>query len=198
MSLKNLIFKDDDKPIEESKPEVEEAKEESIETSSSEKVSETDVKKMTDHLSKVLAEKSEGDMNYLKFRNAVRELAKGGTSEESAMKSAFTTFKTMGFTKQKLVSSISSASSALAEEKRTFIEELKARKQTELNEVDTKIKELESQLNSMSKEKEKLEKSYESSKVKIHNVEYAFNEAVTAISEKIKSDTTKINTILGE
>lgn len=162
------------------------------------KVSDGDVSKMVGHLSNVLAENNMEGFDYFEFRGAVQELVKGGTPEDSAMKSVFTTAKTMGCTKQTLLSSIQFYLTKLADEKTSFGNELKTKKKSDVSDAEARIKEIEGQLAALSKEKEKLEKSATANKTKLNNVEFAFGEAYGLVTKKIKDDEAKINTLLGD
>ena len=124
-------------------------------------ISEGDVNKMVGMLSKAMSEANIDGFDYLEFKDAVIALLKDGSSEESAMKSVFTTAKTMGLTRQKLLDSISTYLTIVANEKKSFTDSLKQRKQSDIVEVEAKIKEIETQLASLGKEKDKLEKKNE-------------------------------------
>jgi hypothetical protein len=197
MGIKNLFLKEDSKKEIVKEEAVEEVKEEvvaSVEGTSSD----ADIKKMTDRISKSLADKSSDDFNYLKFRNAVLKLTKQGTSEDSAIKAVFTTAKEMGLTKQKLLDGIKSATEAINAEKASFTEELKSKKQKEITEVSARIKEINIQIKALGDEKDTLESNLGKAKAKINNAEFSFSEAIASVSEKIKSDTGKISTLLKE
>ncbi|OHD68911.1 MAG: hypothetical protein A2W19_11135 [Spirochaetes bacterium RBG_16_49_21] len=162
-------------------------------------ISEGDVNKMVGMLSKAMSEANIDGFDYLEFKDAVIALLKDGSSEESAMKSVFTTAKTMGLTRQKLLDSISTYLTIVANEKKSFTDSLKQRKQSDIVEVEAKIKEIETQLASLGKEKDKLEKNLTSSKQKLNGAEFAFNEATNIVINKIKTDEKKIkSTIAGE
>ena len=150
-------------------------------------------------LSKAIGEANIEGFDYLEFKDAVNDLVKDGTSEESAMKSVFATAKTMGLTKQKLLDSISVYLNVVLSEKKEFIESLRQKKQSDIIEVEDKVKQIETQLTSLGKEKDKLEKGLTVAKQKLNSAEFAFNEAVNIVNSKIKADEAKIkSTIAGE
>lgn len=196
--LKNLFIVDEGtEEKKEEAPVVESKKSTTVETIDS-KVSETDVTKMVEMLSKALEETQSDGYNYLKFKTAVKELIQEGTSEDSAIKSVFITAKGMGLTKVKLLSNITDCAEILKKEQQNFTKELTEKKQVDILDVEDQIKKIEDQITTLSKEQQKLEKGLSASKIKINNAEFAFKEAVDLVSKKIKADETKIKAILGE
>jgi hypothetical protein len=159
-------------------------------------ISEGDINKMVGMLSKAISDANLEGFDYLEFKDAVMSLIKDGNSEESSMKSVFATAKTMGLTKQKLLDAISTYLNIIVTEKKSFMDSLRQKKQSDIVEVEVKIKDIETQLTSLGKEKDKLEKGLVASKFKLNNAEFAFNEAAKIVTSKIKADETKIKSII--
>lgn len=196
-SLKKIfIVEEEGKEEIKETPVIETKKIETIDVDS--KVCETDVSKMIEMLGKALDEAQDEGFNYLKFKNAVQELTKEGTSEDSAIKSVFVTAKGMGLTKLKLITNIEKCLEIVKKEQQNFTKELTDKKQVDILDVEEQIKKIEDQITTLSKDKQKLEKDLSASKIKINNAEFAFKEAVDLVSKKIKADETKIKAILGE
>ena len=159
---------------------------------SSASVSNSDVKKMIDRLSEVIALKNQEGFDYLEYRNAIKELILNGQPESTAFITVFTTAKTLGVTKQSLVESANFYLSLLETENNEFNSELNSRKSSDITEKEKAIANLEKEIDKAVKEKEKLEMEIASSKDKLTGATAAFSAAYENIHTKIKDDIQKL------
>jgi phosphoenolpyruvate carboxylase len=151
---------------------------------------------MLAHLSGLIEANNQDGFDYYEYHGAVKELIQNGTADETAFVSVFTTAKTMGLTKPKLVASAKFYLSVIEKEKIAFETEAKNREKEDVigkqKEIENTIKELEA----LKVKKENLEKQVSESKMKINVTAFAFNEAYTKIKAGIDEEVTKINTYL--
>ncbi|MDH5655442.1 MAG: hypothetical protein OEZ34_06010 [Spirochaetia bacterium] len=154
--------------------------------------SNSDVKKMIDRLSEVIASQNQDGFDYLEYRNAIKELILNGQPESTAFLTVFTTAKTLGVTKQSLVESANFYISLLESENSEFNNELNSAKNSDITEKENTIAMLEKEIAKSIKEKEKLEKEIQGSKDKLSSASSAFTAAYQNIHTKIKDDIQKL------
>jgi len=150
------------------------------------------------------------DFDYLKFKKSFLALKEMGMGEEIAIKSAFTTATTMGFTKEKLTENIRQYKVLLNTERTQFAQALKHQiavnidsKAIDISKLNDKKKinerkiiELKNQRQVIENEIAKLNQEIETNTAKIHHTRDQFKESYDYIIHIIEADEQKFNEIL--
>lgn len=103
-------------------------------------------KRSTDALIKAIKENYTDDFDYIKFIHSVNTLKSMDIDESTAYKSAFTTAKTMGFTKEKFRKSLKQYEVILRKQRESFAEALKRNRAEKLSGTDKKNEALKKKL----------------------------------------------------
>lgn len=150
------------------------------------------------------------DFDYLKFKKSFLALKEMGIDEDTAIKSAFSTASTMGFTKEKLTENIQQFKALLYKEREQFAHALKnqiaihidtksinIKKLTDLMaENERKIKALQDQRQVIEQEIAKLHQEIEVNTAKIHTTRDDFKESFDYIVQIIEQDEQRFTRIL--
>lgn len=141
-------------------------------------------KRSTDALVKAIKENYTQEFDYIKFIHSVNTLIEMDINEETAYKSAFTTAKTMGFTKEKFRKSLKQYQVVLKKQRESFAEALKRNRTERLSGTDAKNDSLRKK---MAANLEKIEK------LKAENE--LIKEKLAGSDERIKKEREKLETI---
>lgn len=150
------------------------------------------------------------DMDYLKFKKSYSSLRKLGMDENTAAKSALVTAETMGFSKEKLVQSVSFYQNVLKREKESFALALKNQitknvesKQVEIDKLHNhkletihKIEKLKEELHLIDAKVKELEKAIGSSSTKIEETRQHFISTMNLFEKELERDTELFDRIL--
>lgn len=133
------------------------------------------------------------EMDYLRFKKSYLSLRKLGMDEVTAAKSALVTAETMGFTKDKLVQSVSYYQHVLKKEKEAFALALKNQITNNVEAKQVEIDKLKSlKLESIHKI-EKLKEDLERIDEKVKDLEQTVGQTSTKIEETRRQFVTTIN-----
>lgn len=150
------------------------------------------------------------EMDYLKFKKSYTSLRKLGMDENTAAKSALVTAETMGFSKDKLVQSVSYYQNVLKKEKEAFALALKNQitnnvesKQVEIDKLHThkletihKIEKLKEELQLIDVKVRELEQAVVSSSTKIEETRQHFVSTMNLFEKELERDTELFNRII--
>ncbi|MCB9327513.1 MAG: hypothetical protein H6572_02385 [Lewinellaceae bacterium] len=157
-----------------------------------------------------IKENAQTNFDYLKFKKAVLDLQALGQSEEMAIKSAYTTAKSLGLDKSVLELSLKHYLMVLKKEKEKFADAFNKQyahqvgeKERSILEIDKEVKNREKQILNLNKEIEMLNKKSDDLKVqieqnsaKINETKSEFIQAYSELEVKIEEDLSKILTSL--
>ncbi len=141
-------------------------------------------RKSTDALVRAIKENYSKEFDYIKFVHSVNTMTAMDIDEETAFKSAFTTAKTMGFTKEKFRNSLREYAVVLKNQRENFADALKRNRTEKLTDADKKNDSLEKKL------KDNLAKI---EKLKAENA--VIKERLATADETIKKEREKLETI---
>jgi predicted nucleic acid-binding Zn-ribbon protein len=150
------------------------------------------------------------EMDYLKFKKSYMSLSKLGMDETTSAKSAFVTAETMGFTKEKLIDSLSFYQTVLKKEKEAFALALKNQitnnveaKQVEVEklqnrkiEIITKIEKLKEELSGIDTHVKDIENSIQQTSQKIEETRQQFVQTMTSLENELEYDMQLFNRII--
>ncbi len=166
--------------------------------------------KSTRALLKAMVGSHSSDFEYLKFKAAVGSMKELAMDETTSFKSAFATGKTMGLTKQKLISSANRYLGVLQSEGANFTEALKSQIDKNVNSRESMIAQLEERISENKRKISELEREIVTYQEKIDNVDTdidaaqakidgtkeRFRNSYTTITDIIKKDIELINLYL--
>ncbi len=141
-------------------------------------------RRSTDALIKAIKENYTSEFDYIKFIHSVNTLIQMEIDEETAFKSAYTTAKTMGFTKEKFRKSLKEYEVVLSKQRESFAEALKRNRSEKLTGTDAKNESLRKK---MAENEAKIEK------LKAENE--LIKEKIAGSSERLKKEREKLETI---
>ena len=159
-------------------------------------------KRSTDALVKAIKDNHLEGFDYLKFMHSVRTLLSMDIDEETAYKSAFTTAKTMGFTKDAFKKGARHYLNVLSSQRESFADALKRQRADKVTGKADKNKAIEQKIEAHKQKIEKLkaeikiyetkllelDSNIEKERVKLENVTKNFVESYDHFEAKIKSD----------
>ncbi|MEZ4911226.1 MAG: hypothetical protein R2774_10235 [Saprospiraceae bacterium] len=150
------------------------------------------------------------DFDYLKFKHSYLSLIQMGMEDNLAPKSAFVTAKTMGVTKESILTSIDHYVRILSKEKELFIAALRNQVSNHLDGPGSKMEELKQRMESnkskieqlvkenniIAVEIEKLLQTQQENREKIQATKDKFDQTYDAILQEMHSDHKLYETIL--
>ena len=141
-------------------------------------------RRSTDALIKAIKDNYKDEFDYIKFIHSVNTLIAMDINEETAYKSAYTTAKTMGFTKEKFRKSLKEYEIVLKKQRESFAEALKRNRTEKLTGTDKKNDALKKKLADNEAKIEKLKAENE-----------LIKEKIDGSKERLKKEREKLETI---
>ncbi len=150
------------------------------------------------------------EFDYIKFKKSYLSLIEMGMDADTAIKSAYMTASTMGFTKEKLIQNIALYKNLLIKEREQFVQALKHQISVNIDsksidiknlvskkeENERKIIELQNQRQIIDNEISKLQEQIASNTDKIHATRDQFKSSFDYIYDKLEQDESRFNIIL--
>ncbi len=125
---------------------------------------------LTNSIFKAIKENSDDKMDYLKFKQSVKNLMDMNQDESTSFKSAFATASTLGLSKDELIKSILFYEKVINNKRDEFIDALKNSIVSKIEEPANEVIELEKSITNMEKEIQLLTQKIELSKQKITEI----------------------------
>jgi hypothetical protein len=161
---------------------------------------------LTDRLLKAIEASNQQGFDYLEFKNSLKSIEKVIPDEATRFKSAFEMGKTMGLTKDTLISSADAYLAVLAEENNKFkvaVENQKAIKIQErgdqfqtlekaIQDKKSQIQKLQAEIEETTKQLDLVKKEIEESSDKIELRNKQFNASYKLVYDQIANDVSKI------
>lgn len=158
--------------------------------------------KMVNFMLQAIRNKQESGLDYLRFKQSVKNLMAMNMDEITAVKSAYATASTMGLDKQNLLTSIHSYQAIVNNERDKFIETLKKQIETQVEEPknsigktrehivshQSKIAQLEQEIKIMEEKIAGLQAEIASSEEKIEKTRQEFLDVYETFSNSLKED----------
>ena len=158
-------------------------------------------------LGRSMAQKLKGEFDYFRFKLAVKELVEMDMEEEMAMRSVFTTAKTLGLNKTDLLGSLDHYLEVLRTEKTQFdnalreqIDERIARRKEKGEQILAEIANLKAEIKKLTAKTEKLKVTYDSlddtidrERAKLQERKSSFESVYNEIIRRITDDKDKMD-----
>lgn len=158
--------------------------------------------KMVNFMLQAIRNKHESGLDYLRFKQSVKNLMAMNMDEITAVKSAYVTASTMGLDKQNLLTSIQSYQAIVNSERDKFIETLKKQIDSQVEEPKNsigktrdqmeshknKIAQLEQEIKMMTEKIAELEAEIATSEEKIEKTRQEFLDVYETFSNSLKED----------
>lgn len=158
--------------------------------------------KMVNFMLQAIRNKHEAGLDYLRFKQSVKNLMAMNMDEMTAVKSAYVTASTMGLDKQNLLTSIQSYQAIVNSERDKFIETLKKQIDSQVEEPKNsigktrdqieshknKIAQLEQEIKMMTEKISELEAEIATSEEKIEKTRQEFLDVYETFSNSLKED----------
>jgi chromosome segregation ATPase len=155
-------------------------------------------------------EKSEGGMDYIKFKQSVKNLKDMNMDDATSLKSAYATASTLGITKEELLKSINGYKAVIDHKRDEFILAMQKSITERISEPEESINEMKSQIEKINKEIElmkekqqqyqdlitKTSSEIEEAKAKIDQRKLEFVQVYESFSGILSSDEEQIGRLL--
>ncbi len=145
-----------------------------------------------------LESKNKDGFDYMEFKEFLRSLADVPMEDRTRYQSAFATAKTMGATKENIVSSANDYIAILGQEQIKFQQALKAQKEKNLTSKHEEIQQVEQDIRSKESEIERLTKEIEAHRNHIGTLEVEINESSARIGETADNFEATYQALLGQ
>ncbi len=142
--------------------------------------------------------KNKEGFDYMEFKEFLRSLANVPMDDNTRYQSAFATAKTMGATRENILSSAQEYIAILAEEQTKFQQALAGQKEKNLTAKHDEIKQVEQSIREKEEEIEKLKSEIEGHRDQITQLEGEINEASLRLGETADNFDATYQALLGQ